>query len=550
MTTIRQDIQRHIDDYLRFTRYARWLVIGLVLTSLVIIPGQPVWSILAIAAAAISFNVLSLLGDHIGWGIFSNRPLILQIDTIAGVGLVAVTGGQDSMYLPVLLFVIVSSAYWYGASIAVAIAAVECVLVATALALIQGAGTPDAGFVLPFIIFATIGLYLSWLTESERSERTQLLNISAESERQRQQLLALINSISDAVIVADPDGKVLLTNTATGSIIDQAKIIQGAHIEGLLKLTDASGKALHIKLKHIKQAVEHSDLSLVAVDGSRMRISLKLTPYVVNGTNQGYIWIVRDITRERTIEQERLEFIAVAQHELRTPLTVAEGTISMALSPEYAPKDPAVVEMLEMGFRSLRQLSHIVTDLTTLAKAQADQLDPAYEPVDIHTIYQELSQEHAAEAEQKDLQLILTIDDDVQPIITSRYVVYEILANFVSNAIKFTDKGSVELLAQRRGQGLALSIRDTGRGISTSDHKKLFSNFFQSEDWRTRDHGGTGLGLYIAQKLAGRISAQVSCQSRLGKGSTFTLDLPAYSRHAQDQAKVAEAETKGFFNYL
>jgi two-component system phosphate regulon sensor histidine kinase PhoR len=320
----------------------------------------------------------------------------------------------------------------------------------------------------------------------------------------------------------------------------------------MMKFTDPENKPFRLKLKSITTNFERRDLKLVIPDGSTIGAMLKVTPYVVDNKNQGFIFIIRDITRENTIEQERTEFIAVAQHELRTPLTVADGSLSMVMVPEYQPKDPLALEMLQTAFRSLRQLSHIVTDLTNLSQAQSEQLDPDVDSVEVAGIFDDLVKEHSEEAAKKNIALSISVSKKIQPIITSRYLVYEIMSGFMTNALKFTEKGSITLIAEPIGDndGVRLSVKDTGRGISSGDQKKLFTNFFQSENWQTRDHGGTGLGLFIAKKLAKRLTAQVSFESKLGKGSTFSLELPAFSQHAKDQAKVAKAETKDFFKYL
>ncbi|MEO7617345.1 MAG: ATP-binding protein [Candidatus Saccharibacteria bacterium] len=552
MSSIKQDIQRRTADYLRFTRYARWIMISVVILSLVAIPGLPIMPIVNIMAAAIIYTVLCYFGEKNQWDLITNRPLILLIDTISAVALVVLTGGENSIFIPVMLFMVVSGAYWYGAGVATAITATELIFMVLGDDLIDGTIHSGWPTIIRFMIFGAIGLYSAWLTGSTRSERTELLSISTESEQQRQQLLALINTMTDAVLVSDSSGRIVLSNKATSNFIDSAKIVHGAFVEGLMKFTDTEGKAIGIKLKSVKDGLERRDLKLITTDGSTVVTMLTITPYTVDSQSKGFIIILRDITREHTIEQERTEFIAVAQHELRTPLTVAEGAISTVLEPAYQPKDPLAREMLQMGFRSLRQLSHIVTDLTTLSQAQSEQLNPDVESINITDIYNDLTKEFAAQAKEKGLTLTVSVPATIKPIITSRYMVYEIMSNFMNNAIKFSDQGTIELIATPKGDdgSVRLSVKDMGCGISTGDQKKLFTNFFQSEDWQTRNHGGTGLGLFISKKLAKRLTAEVSFESKLGKGSTFTLDLPPFSSHVKDQTKVAKAETIDFFKYL
>ncbi|MGH7486074.1 MAG: sensor histidine kinase, partial [bacterium] len=219
----------------------------------------------------------------------------------------------------------------------------------------------------------------------------------------------------------------------------------------------------------------------------------------------------------------------------------------------YLPKDAESVEMLNSAMRGLKQLSHIISDLTNLARAEHEQLDVQLEPLNPIALLHDFQSDYTGQAKSKGLELKVNIDSELNSatILTSRYVVSEILSIFVNNALKFTEEGSVTLSVTNphdRPSGVTFSVSDTGIGVSQSDQEKIFKKFFQSEDYTTRVHGGTGLGLYIAEQLAKRITAEIWFDTKLNKGSTFYLWVPPYSRHAQDRGKVATAETKDFFD--
>jgi signal transduction histidine kinase len=241
----------------------------------------------------------------------------------------------------------------------------------------------------------------------------------------------------------------------------------------------------------------------------------------------------------------------VASHELRTPLTVAQGDISFLLSD--APKDAEQTELLNGALRSLQQLSHIISDLTNLAQVENEQLDVQVEPLNPIALLHDFQSDYTSQAKEKGLELNIDIDPHLTSatILTSRYVVREIISIFLTNAIKFTEKGSVTIRVMNpkdESAGVTFAVRDTGIGISQSDQKKIFKKFFQSEDYSTRVHGGTGLGLYIAQRLAKRITAKLWFETKLGEGSTFYLWVPPYTKHKQDSGKVAAAQTKEFLS--
>jgi signal transduction histidine kinase len=103
------------------------------------------------------------------------------------------------------------------------------------------------------------------------------------------------------------------------------------------------------------------------------------------------------------------------------------------------------------------------------------------------------------------------------------------LQNFITNAIKYTDTGSITLAAKADPKGVRFAVEDSGIGISKSDQERVYDKFFRSEDFRTRKSSGTGLGLYVTMKLARLIHADISLKSELNKGSTFSIFIPSLS---------------------
>ncbi|MBI4101239.1 hypothetical protein HY441_02085 [Candidatus Microgenomates bacterium] len=131
------------------------------------------------------------------------------------------------------------------------------------------------------------------------------------------------------------------------------------------------------------------------------------------------------------------------------------------------------------------------------------------------------------------------------PVLTSELYVHEILQNFISNAIKYTQHGSITLsaVAAEKG-GVRFSVKDTGIGLSATDKKKIFQKFYRSEDFRTRKTRGTGLGLYITVKLAERINGKIWFDSQLNQGSTFYLEVPPIGARRESLKKIAKSEIK------
>lgn len=502
---------------------------------------------------ATTYNSLLFLGYKKGWTAITDQRVMLAIDSLLAIILVLCTNGITSPYLLVLVLVVVSGAFWYGLIVSAVISA----LLAAALLVQHAVQTHGDVFpknlIVQMLILTTAGLYVAWLTRSERSERNQLIVLGTATENERQQLLALINNMRDAVMVVDNDDRITIHNQAAAALSGGGSSLHGTPVNQAIQLLDNDSRPVELKMKHSKDVSERKDLHIKAPDGSLVNVAISIAPYIVDRQNRGHVLIIRDTTQERTIDKEREEFIAVASHELRTPLTVAQGDISFLLSPPYLPKNPESVELLNGALRSLKQLSHIISDLTNLSQVENQRLDVRLEPLNPVALLHDFESDYRDQAKSKGLELKVNIDPNLSSatILTSRYVVREILSIYITNSLKFTEKGSITLEVMNpgdEGAGVTFCVRDTGIGISHSDQKKIFEKFFQSEEYGTRIHGGTGLGLYIARSLASRITARVWFETELDKGSAFYLWVPPYSRHEQDRSKVAAAETKDFFS--
>lgn len=243
----------------------------------------------------------------------------------------------------------------------------------------------------------------------------------------------------------------------------------------------------------------------------------------------GYVLTLRDITKQKSLEDERNEFISVISHELRTPLTVTEASVSNALiMNEKSVKDEKLESTLQTAHKQIMLLASIMNDLSTFAEAENSSLELVknkIKPADVPT---ELADKFVAEAHAKNLKIKTFVGKKIPKEITSnKNYVHEILSNLVSNAIKYSEDGTITISVEvKLDNKIEFSVTDEGLGISQSDQQHVFDKFYRSEDFRTRASGGTGLGLYIAQKLATVLGGGIAVESNLGSGSTFRLTLP------------------------
>lgn len=552
MSKTQELIKPKLDHYLRATWYARWLAIIIVAASFLFLPNIETHLVAILLATATVYNIFLWIGGKAGLAFLSNRLYTIFVDSVLTITLTACTGGTSSPYLAILVLIMVSASYWYGSLVTIIVGLLQLVII-EAVDLLHRVHTFPKAFIVQMSIFITMGVYVAWLSQSELSERSELIALGTKSEKERQRLLALINNMRDAVLVIDKSEDIVIYNQAAASLADKQATLYGRSVHESIKFVDTDGRPIELKIKRTGAAFERKDLRLKAPDNSLFNVAISVAPYIVDRRSSGHVLIIRDISQDKTIDQEREEFIAVASHELRTPLTVAQSELSLMLAPPYLPPNQESVGMLNSALRSLKQLSHIIKDLTNLSQVENEKLAVELELLNPVDLLNEFRSDYNEQAKAKGLDLRVETNPELNgsTILTSRYVVREILAIFVTNAIKFTDEGSVVLALmtpEDDSRGVIFRVSDTGLGIAQSDQKKIFEKFFQSENYATRIHGGTGLGLYIAKQLASRITARLWFETELGKGSDFYLWVPPYNKHEKDHGKVVATETKDPIN--
>jgi two-component system, OmpR family, phosphate regulon sensor histidine kinase PhoR len=359
------------------------------------------------------------------------------------------------------------------------------------------------------------------LAESQRAEELQLGRVNS-----------LLNSISDVVLTLNRYGRITSQNAAALSFFDTNQSLVGKSIDAIIELKDATLQPVSIRKmsENLKTTTIRDDVSITDGSDELMRLSVQLSPIhsTFGEDESGSVVIIRDITRQKTLEDEKDEFISVTSHELRTPIAIAEGSLSnLVFMFEKGAKPEQLVASANTAHDQVLYLARMINDLSTLSRAERGVGDVA-EEIDANSLLQELYLRYQSEAEAKSLKLNLDLDK-LPMITTSRLYLEEILQNFITNAIKYTKEGTVTLSGKVKDGKIECSVSDSGIGISKTDQEKIFDKFFRSEDYRTRETSGTGLGLYVVKKLADKLDTTIEVKSRLNHGSTFSFVLPLKS---------------------
>lgn len=344
----------------------------------------------------------------------------------------------------------------------------------------------------------------------------------------RDRMVALMNNLRDAVISTDKNGKINLFNSAVLDLLDTNNNISNVQVNNLFNIQTVDGEKIDIYNELTKTASisYRDDLELIVDDHDKIRLDTTIVP-ILSGDSlepSGYLIIISDITKAKSLEEERDEFISVISHELRTPITIAEGSLSNAqLFSErnlFGRMDGAI----NLAHKQIEFLADIVNNLSTLSRVERGYGDNS-EIVSIPKLITQLRAEYEPKASEKNLLFTTEVDPSLKTIRTNQLYLKELLLNLITNAIKYTQTGSIIVSISQDKKSIIFSVADTGIGISKSDQKKIFNRFYRVEDYRTRETGGTGLGLHVVAKLARNLNGEIKLESRLNHGSKFSLVL-------------------------
>lgn len=349
------------------------------------------------------------------------------------------------------------------------------------------------------------------------------------------QLTTLINSMADAVIALDEHCQVVRFNAAALNILDLNNLPLLTPLDQVFRPMDKNNQSINLKklILSTKVPITNRDYKLGYSDGSKINLFISIAPmrlgYGSRG-QRGYVLLLRDITREKSLEEERDEFISVTSHELRTPIAVAEGNLSnaMFLADKSETSIPDTIKQaLASAHDQILFLADMINDLSTLSRAERGVLQVDVTPMDIHKLVTGLVKSYESQANDKQIKLTDEVAKAADQLKSSQLYVQEILQNFITNAIKYTKPGGhIQIKVEPTKTGIKFSVSDNGIGISKADQERVFDKFFRSEDYRTRQANGTGLGLYVTMKLCRLIHAEVNLISKLDEGSTFTVIIP------------------------
>ncbi|HET9250913.1 MAG TPA: ATP-binding protein [Candidatus Eisenbacteria bacterium] len=310
----------------------------------------------------------------------------------------------------------------------------------------------------------------------------------------------------------------------------------------LLRLT---GDLLHQKpLDPVEEVQRQNQELLLALDElTRRRDELTILNRELEDTNRGVVALYAELDEKadhlRRADELKSRFLSNMTHEFRTPVNSIQALARLLLDRADGNLTPEQERQVSFIQRAADDLSELVNDLLDLAKVEAGKSTVRPAMFDVGNLFGALRGMLRPLLVNESVALVFEDPADLPPMFTDEGKVSQILRNFISNALKFTERGEVCVSARRSpdGESIRFAVRDTGIGIAPEDQERIFQEFTQVDNRLQRKVRGTGLGLPLCRRLAGLLGGTVGIESVLGAGSTFTADIPLRYQAAHGAAE-------------
>ncbi|MBU0693666.1 MAG: PAS domain S-box protein [Candidatus Omnitrophica bacterium] len=376
--------------------------------------------------------------------------------------------------------------------------------------------------------------------QDEFGELSQSFNqMACDLHKSREQLLfaknytdSIITNMMNTLVVVDCQGKIKTVNRATLDLLGYNEeeligeplekiFIEGEEPSGRLKIIDLIKKGSARSIEKIYLSKNQKEIP-VLFSGAVMRNS--------ESKVEGIVCVAGDITERKQVENLKDEFVSIVSHELRTPLAITKEGISLLLDKIPGEINEKQTKVLTAAKNNIDRLARIIDSLLDISRIEAKEVELKKELIDITNLAKKVILFFKPRAEDKGLELRVNFPKEEIEIFGDSDKITQVFTNLVGNAIKFTEKGCIEISVKELEAGVECAVVDTGRGIVKGDLPKVFGKFQQFE--RTAGGAGekgTGLGLSIAKGIVQMHNGQIAVESEPGKGTKFIFILPKYS---------------------
>lgn len=333
-----------------------------------------------------------------------------------------------------------------------------------------------------------------------------------------------------AWVITDTDAQIRFLGPAACGLLalDEEQSHVGRDLPSLLGMRDeedeTAAKSLDRVLSPVRMVTERRDVTVATrplhIRVSRNRLSGR------SGDGEGMAWVLTDETQQRLTTESRDQFVMTATHELRTPLTNLQA-YAEALQEKDGLEIEQQKEFCNIINSEANRLGRLVDQLLTVSQMEAGSMTINRHELEMLPMIEYTADQLRGHAEQKKMELALNLSAKLPTVLGDRDKLQAALVNLVGNAIKYTPEGGeVVLRCATEERWIRIDVEDNGPGIAESERGKVFDKFFRGSDTRNSDERGNGMGLTFAREIARLHGGDISLESTVGEGSTFTLRLP------------------------
>jgi two-component system sensor histidine kinase VicK len=367
---------------------------------------------------------------------------------------------------------------------------------------------------------------------SKDSKKPSTRALATAADAQNIKYDALIESIGEGIIIIGQDGNIERVNQyASQALGFQPEELIGKWFPGSVILTDDYGQRISPISRPITKALTEGKTvneyaSFLRKDGSSMPVHITVSPILIDAKPAGAIEVFRDLTREHELDLAKEEFVSIASHQLRTPATGIRGILAMVLSGDFGELNEKQRRYIEMAAKSNDRQLNIIEDLLSVARADSGSLELDRHDVFLTSLITDVIAEHELALEKQMQKLEVDLTPGVLASVDTEKIKM-VMDNLINNASKYTPPGgTIQVLLERADGQAHICVRDDGVGIPPDKLNLIFTKFSRVENELSVPAGGTGLGLYLAQKIIHLHGGDISVISAVGQGSNFCIHLP------------------------
>jgi len=357
----------------------------------------------------------------------------------------------------------------------------------------------------------------------------KVAEVQAESE-------AIFRSIGDGAIATDEFGHITRINPMAQRILGlKPKEALGQWFPRILPIMREDKTPLALIERPIVQMFltgksVTAKVRYILKDGSSVPVSITVSPIILNGRPVGAIEVFRDITEEQEIDRMKSEFISLASHQLRTPLSTIKTYTHMLADGYFGPLAAPQTAPLQTVITAANTMNELISVLLNIARIESGSIAISTSEYDAAQLVTDVIKQLQITADARGVRLRFIRPAAPANLCTDSLIAKEILANLISNAIKYTPTlGTVTIRVRDLQHSVRIAVHDTGIGIPRQVHDKIFAKFFRAPNAVREETVGTGLGLYVVQGLVTTLHGKIWFRSAEDAGSTFYVSLPKSS---------------------